>query len=372
MSTKTFSELSNLIHMGEVMAKNPDAHGMAIQVRGDRVISNVTDSKGKVLNNCKILNNASASNPDFGSNIDITTLTKIKQDIVEQKFFKTAPSDFMPVTIGFNPWGDVSQKFSSFETGDKFEDGDVDLARNSRIAQSDVAIAPQSKVLKKWAFQMDYNLFELRTAQTSNNWNLITAREKALKTRWDLGTQNIAFLGHSTDTRVKGLYNQSGLTVNSTLIPTAGIADASDAEFDTIKKSLVSLFYTNTNSTEVPDTFLMPTDDYFKLTGSSATSAFPIENRFKLLKEALVAASGNENFKIGRLPYGQTAFSGLAKDRYILYRNALDVLELDIPIPYTSLTAETSNNFQFDSVSYGQYSGVLITRPLEVMYFDLP
>ncbi len=372
MSTKTFSELSNIIHMGETMAKNPNAHGIAIQVRGDRVISNVADSKGKILNNCKILNNAAASNPDFGSNIDITTLTKIKQDIVDQKFFRTAPSEFMPVTIGFNPWGDETQKFSSFETGDKFEDGDVDLARNSRLAQSDVALAAQSKVLKKWAFQIDYNLFELRTAQTSNNWNLITAREKALKTRWDLGVQNIAFLGHSTDARIVGLYNQSGLTINNTLIPAGGISGASDADFDTIKQSLVSLFYTNTNSTEFPDTFVLPTDDYLKLAGASATSAFPLKNRFELLREALVAASGNENFKIGRLPYGQTTFSGLAKDRYILYRNALDTLELDIPIPYTSLTAETANNFQFDSISYGQYSGVLITRPLEVMYFDLP
>lgn len=367
------NELNDIIVRGEDIAKNPNSNQWALQVRGDQVVSNVTDSKGKILNNSKILNNASAGNADFASNIDITTLTKIKQDVVEQKFFKTAPSDFMPVTIGFNPWGDEAVKFSSFETGDKFEDGDVDLARNTRLAQADVALAPQSKTLKKWAFQMDYNLFELRTAQTSGNWNLITAREKALKTRWDLGVQNIAFLGHSTDTRIVGLYNQSGLTVNNTLIPAGGISGASDADFDTIKKSLVALFYANTNSTEMPDTFLMPTDDYLELAGSSATSAFPIENRFDLLEKALKKASGNENFQIKRLPYGQTDFnSGLSKDRYILYRDALDVLELDIPIPYTSLTAQSANNFQFDSVSYGQYSGVLVTRPLEVMYFDLP
>ncbi len=366
------SNLNDLIIRGEHLAQNPNANCLAMQVHGGGVISNVADSKGKVLNNSKILNNASAGNADFASNIDITTLTKIKQDVVAQKFFKVEPSLFMPVTIGFNAWGDETVKFSSFQTGEDFEDGDVDLARNSRLSQADVAIAPQSKVLKKWAKQMDYNLFELNTARITNNWNLITARETSLKTGWDLGIQRIAFLGHSTDTRVKGLYNQSGLTINNTLIPAGGISGASDSEFDAIKQTLISLFYTNTNSTEMPDTFVLPTDDFLKLAGASATSAFPLKNRLELLREALVAASGNENFKIGRLPYGQTAFSGLAKDRYILYRNALDVLELDIPIPYTSLTAQSANNFQFDNVSYGQYSGILVTRPLEVMYFDLP
>jgi hypothetical protein len=189
---------------------------------------------------------------------------------------------------------------------------------------------------------------------------------------WDLGTQKIAFLGHSTDVAVEGLYTQSNtdITINTSLI-TAPLADLSDTDFDTVKRQLIQIFFDNSNSTAYPDTFIMPTSDYLQLAGASATPSFPLKNRLDLLLEAFKKASGNENFVIKGLPYGDTVRSGLANQRYILYKNEVSVLEMDIPIPYTSLTAETANNFQFDSVSYGRYTGLQVYRPKEFMYFDI-
>lgn len=360
-------KLSNIIFAGEQLAKSKSSDRIAIQVRGDKTISNVKDT----LNNSKILNNA--SNSGFATKQDINTLTEIKQDVVSQKFFEFNPSDCIPVTVGFGAWADDILKYRSFITGDDFESGDIDLARNSRLSQADVAVDAVKRIIKSWAKQIDYNIIELNQAIIRGNWNLISEREMSLKKGHDLGIQRIAFLGHKTDARVEGLYNQSDadITVDAGVTIPTPVADLSDANFDLFKRSLIQTFFDNSNSTSMPDTFIMPSSDFLRLGGASATAAFPIKGRLELLLEAFKAVTGNENFQIKGLPYGSASVSGLSKDRYILYKRTSDVLEMDIPVPYTSLTAETSNNFQFDSVAYSRYTGVQVYRPKEFMYFDL-
>jgi ABC-type multidrug transport system fused ATPase/permease subunit len=60
----------------------------------------------------------------------------------------------------------------------------------------------------------------------------------------------------------------------------------------------------------------------------------------------------------------------LLKNRYALYNKNQDVLEMNIPVSYTSTIAGSYNNFQFQSVAYGQYTGVKVYRPKEILYFD--
>jgi hypothetical protein len=360
------STLNNMIFAGEQLAKSKDSSKLALKVSGAGIVTNAKE----VLNNSKVLNNS--TNPSFATRQDIDTLTEIKQDVVRQKFFTQNPSECMPVTVGFGAWADSFLKYRAYQTGEEFETGDIDIARNSRLSQADVAVDAVERKVKSWARQMDYNVIELNQAVVNGNWNIISEREKSVKMDWDLGTQKIAFLGHSTDVAVEGLYTQSNtdITINTSLI-TAPLASLSDDDFNTVKRQLIQIFFDNSNSTAYPDTFIMPTSDYLQLAGASATPSFPLKNRLDLLLEAFQKASGNENFVIKGLPYGDTVRSGLANQRYILYKNEVSVLEMDIPIPYTSLTAETANNFQFDSVSYGRYTGLQVYRPKEFMYFDI-
>ncbi len=352
---------------GEMLANNPNNGGFAVQVRGGKSMSKLDE----VYNNSKVYNNA--TNLGFATKQNIDTLTQIKQGVTTQKHFTVEPSAFIPVTVGFGSWADNLLKYRSYVTGDDFEDGDVDLARNSRLAQADVAVDAVERVVKSWAKEMNYNLFEINQAVVSSNWNLISEREKSLKKNWDLGIQGIAFKGHSSDPRVQGIYtqNDSDITVDTSFI-TAPIADLSDADFDTFKRQLIEIFFNNSNSTAMPDTFAMPSSDYLRLAGASATASFPIKGRLEVMLDAFKAVTSNENFEIKGLPYGNAAIqgNGAGKDRYILYKKDNEVLEMDIPVSYTSLTAQTANNFQFDSVSYGRYTGVQVYRPREFMYFD--
>lgn len=43
---------------------------------------------------------------------------------------------------------------------------------------------------------------------------------------------------------------------------------------------------------------------------------------------------------------------------------------MDIPVDLTITQPNTVNNFQFQDAGYGQYTGVGVMRPLEVLYFD--
>jgi len=43
---------------------------------------------------------------------------------------------------------------------------------------------------------------------------------------------------------------------------------------------------------------------------------------------------------------------------------------MNIPIDYTSTSFGTSNSFDFSSVAYGQFTGVIAKRPKEILYFS--
>ena len=63
-------------------------------------------------------------------------------------------------------------------------------------SHADVAVDAVRRVIKSWAFQIDYNLIELKQAIIRGNWNLISEREKANKKNWDLGTFFSLFAGN--------------------------------------------------------------------------------------------------------------------------------------------------------------------------------
>jgi hypothetical protein len=104
--------------------------------------------------------------------------------------------------------------------------------------------------------------------------------------------------------------------------------------------------------------------------GKSVSATFPIRDRIDYLESLFKKLTKNQNFKIMPLAYGDAANNDLGKTRYVLYNRNEDVLDLNLPIDYTSVAVGSLNNFQFQSVAYGQYTGVEIYRSKEVLYFD--
>lgn len=310
-----------------------------------------------------------ATNTDFGYKRTIDTLTQIRTEIVEQKFFTVQPSEFLPVKVGFGAWSQTLMTYRAFQVADDFASGDVDVANNSRINEADIAIDTVSVKVKNWAKQLGYSLIDINQAMVSGNWSLVEEKEKSRKRNWDLGIQKIAFLGHPTDTNVLGLLNQGTVTEDTITIPTS-LTEMTDTEFQTFMGSFLKVYYSNSAATALPDMFVIPTSDFLGL-GQSAAQNFAGVGKTKLeyLEAEFKRMTGNPNAQVKPVIYADKNFNSLGKNVYALYKNEAEAIEMNIPVSYTSTIAGSYNNFQFQSIAYGQYTGVQLYRDKQVLYF---
>lgn len=304
----------------------------------------------------------------LGYEIDITTLTTIMKKITEQKFFEIAPADYLPVRVGEGAWSQQLTTYRSFALGGDFETGNLNTgANNSRLAGADAGIDSVSIKVINWAKAMGWSLFDLEFASKSGNWDLVTAKEHARKKNWDLGIQKIAFLGSASDTSVKGLLTQSGVTTNTTFLtsPLSGLSPGALKDFCV---GILTQYRNNCARTAWPTHFAIPESDYLGLNAPSSAE-FPVKTTLQILEESFGIMTGKK-FKILPLSYADTAYSsGATVQKYTLYNYEEESLRMDIPVDYTNTLANSLDNFSFQNVGYGQYTGALVYRPDELMYF---
>lgn len=306
-----------------------------------------------------------------GFKIDITTLTAIRAKISEQKFYEVKISDFMPVAVGQHAFYDEILSYRALNVGGGFEAGIIQPGSNRQTLEKDEVQIEGVKVdILSWAKSIAYNLVELGRASASGNWNLVEAKEKARLKDWQLGLQSIAFLGSSNfSTKAYGLLNQSDVNINTTLIA-KNISDMNATEFKAFLAGVLGAYFTNSNSTVLPDTFVIPTDDYLGL-GAAVDETYGLKSRLDRIKEAFSSMTGNPGFKVLPLAYAMTERNSLGENRYVLYRSSdEDSLRMEIPIDYTTTIQDTIEGFYFNSAAYGQFTGAKAFRPDEMLYFD--
>lgn len=361
----------------EYITNSTDAFGREVTI-----VNSVLDKEGKpiVLNAIEtaIANEeqdklSSKKYNALGFDISITTLTAIIKRITTQKFATIPFADYMPVVVGEGAWSQNLLKYRTYSVSDNFEQGIINTgANNSTLAKADTAVDSVNITIKNWAFEINYSLPELMFAAKSGNWNLVESKERARKTAWDLGVQRTAFLGMETDTNIKGLLTLADVTSNTALI-TKYISSMNTTEFQTLIAGIVQAYRSNVNYTAEPTHFIIPEADYNGL--ASATSEdFPIITKLEYLRKMFAEMTGNSNFKILKNFYGNQAInaavSGLNKNRYVLHRYDQDSFSMDLPVDYTATQQNSLNNFQWQNVGYGQFTGVNTYRPAELLYFD--
>lgn len=321
----------------------------------------------------RVANSLQRQTNALGYEINITSLTTILAKISEQKFFEIAPADYIPLKVGEGAWSSNLVKYRSFELGDEFETGVINTGgQNSRLATADAGVDALSIKVFNWAKSIGWSLFDLELAAKSGNWDLVTAKEKARKKNWDLGIQRVAFLGSRGDNGVGGsclgLLNQAGITINTSVVPKA-ISSMNTTELKALQADIIEKYRSNCARTAWPTHFIIPESDFNGL-AAQASPDFPIKSTLQVLEEAFKIITRNDKFKILPLAYGDAAYSGLGVQRYVLLNHDEDSLVMNIPVDYTNTLANSIDNFSFQNVGYGQYSGVLVLRPLEMMYFQ--
>lgn len=305
----------------------------------------------------------------LGYEIPITTLTTIMKKITEQKFFEIAPADYMPVRVGEGAWSTNLTTYRSFSLAEDFATGVINTGgQNSRLAMGDAGVDSLNIKVNNWAKSIGWSIFDLEFAAKSGNWDLVTAKEKSRKKNWDLGIQRIAFLGLDGNPSVLGLLTQAGVTINTTRI-TKKISSMTTAELKAFTGGIIEDYRLNSDRTVFPTHFVIPESDYNGL-ASQASPDFPIKSTLQLLEEALKLITRNDKFQILPLAYGDTAYNLIGATRYALYNSEEESLRMDIPVDYTNTLANSIDNFSFQNVGYGQFTGVLAYRPKEIMYFQ--
>lgn len=302
-----------------------------------------------------------------GFEIPVTTLTAIAKKVAEQKFFEVKPSDYMPVRVGENAWASQILTYQQFSIGGNFANGVLNTGgNNSRLASSNTAIQSIVNPVRTWGEQVEWALPELQMAARAGNWNIVEAKERARKTVWDLGIQQIAFLGDAS-LGIVGLINQAGVTVNASVI-TKYISTMTYTEFAAFVQTILGTYRANVNYTAWPDTFMIPELDYDGLM-VPVSPQFPNTTMLDYLLQAFRRATRNENFQILPNHYADTSGNSLGYNSYTLYRRDESSLVMDLPVPYTTTQANTTNGFQWQNVAYGQFTGPQAIRPAEMLYF---
>lgn len=314
----------------------------------------------------------------LGYEVQITTLTTIMKKITEQKFFETPPADYLPLKVGEGTWSSNLTTYRSFNLADAFETGIINVGgQNSRLATADAGVDALNIPVYNWAKAIGWTIFELEMAAKSGNWDLVTQKERSRKKNWDLGIQRIAFLGaqgqNGSGGTCFGLLNQSSVAVNTTVI-TKALKDMTPAELKAFQAAAVEAYRSNNNRTAWPTHFIIPESDYNGL-ASQASPDFPIKSTLELLEEAFKLICRKPNFKILPLAYADAAYHSdvtaiAGKQVYTFLNYDEESIRMDIPLDYTNTLANSLNNFSFENVGYGQFTGVLAYRPLETLYFQ--
>lgn len=312
-----------------------------------------------------------------GYQVAIDTLTFRVQKIVEQKFYTAAPADFIPVRVGQGAFSASLLTPRTYAVSDEFEAGNIRTgAADARRSMSDVAMDTVTQPVMNWLKGVEYTIFDVETALRANNWDVIVAKHKARKKNWDLGIQEIAFLGSKVDANFPGLLTVSAINTNTSLI-TKKISTMNAAELQTFVAGLVAAYFSNTNSTALPNRFVIPYQDYLGLTQltTGTVGTYPVPLIEYLEKAFKMAVSPMEkDFKIMPLAYCDAAVNnaarGINKNIYMLYRDDEDSLRMDIPVDFTVTQPNSPDNFTFHDAAYGQYTGIALFRNLEVLKFQ--
>lgn len=313
----------------------------------------------------------------IGYEVPITTLTTVVKKVSEQKLYEVAPADYVPIRVGEGTWSSNLTTYRSFDIADEFESGIINTGGdNTRMSVGEAGVDALNIKVNPWAKTTGWSIFDLEQAARSGNWDLVAAKEKTRKRNWDLGIQRIAFLGargqNSSGGSCLGLFNQATGQFDSTLVPQA-LSSMTPTQLASFQQQSIKRYRVANNYTAYPTHFVMPEDDYNGLAVQSSPD-FPIKSVLALLEEAFQIICKNKQFKILPSAYasvtnaGGSLPSGAATGLYTFLNYDEESIRMDIPLDYTNTLANSIDNFMFQNVGYGQFTGVLAYRPLELYY----
>ena len=299
-------------------------------------------------------------------------MTFIRARTITQTFYQVNPTDYVSIIPGEGAFSSQIITQASIKFSGSFRSGKISSAgQNSKLQIADGGVVPFYTQVQNWAMGTEYSVFDVHQALFMGQWDPIEAKQKARKIEYDLGIQEIAFLGDSDQlTTFPGLFTQPQVNINTSLIPT-NISAMSTAQFMNFVQGVLAAYLANCNQTVWPDTFVIPQDDYAGL-ATAVSQTYPNLTMLGYLQQAFDKICPK---KVRILPsyYAMTAANGgafgIGKQCYLLYNNDIDTIFMELPVDFMTVPYGTLNNFNFQDAAYAQYTGVQALKPLELLMF---
>jgi len=301
------------------------------------------------------------------SDIDLTLLTVMERDISQQKFYTIDPEKFVPFDKTQGGFADFIAVFRNYQNieGDinSWERGvDADNARRGQVGVKLEKVAVSIHNLDK---MVSYSLFELRQAQATGIWNIVTEKERARKRDHDLAVQKAVLLGDSDH---KGLLNQSDVYTDTSIL-TKKISTMTATEFKTFLASAFGNFFSRTGMTAMPDTLAIPVSDFMGL-GVAVDEQYPVfTTMFQRLQDVFRQVTGNAKAEIIPLAYCEDTYND-GSFKYVLYRRDFDTLRIYNPYDYQVVQGATVDGMNYQNTAWSRVSDVFVNRPKEMLYMS--
>ena len=315
--------------------------------------------------------NGDVDTTSLGYDYAIRTTTWLRAKSVQQKFYEVAPADFMDVEVGTGAFMENITTNVEFSMAADFEAGITNVAGGQAdMPEVEVGISPVTYPIATWNFGYRYSIPELQKALAANNWDVVKGKTDALKKRWDLGIQRVAFLGLKSG--LTGFYGLLTLPNTPTDVNTSikgNISAMATDDFAAFVENVLGTYYASTNNTVLPDTFLMPMSDFLGLS-APVSPQYPMVTKGDYLEMAFQKGTKNKNFKIEGIVYAEASLHPSSVNRYMLYRRDPEVVKMDIPVNFQLTSPNTADNYNWKGVGYGQFTGCQNFRPRETYYMD--
>lgn len=300
-------------------------------------------------------------------------MTFIRARTVQQTFYTIDPTECVSIIPGEGSFALQIITQASIKFSGSFRSSKISSAgQNSKVQIADGGVVPFYTQVQYGVMGTEYSIIDVNQAMFMGQWDPIETKQKARKTEYDLGIQEIAFLGDSDQlTTFPGLLTQPYVNINTSLIPT-NLSAMTYTQLQTLVAGLIAAFLVNCNYVAYPDTFLIPMDDHAGL-AAMVNPAFPMLTVIEWLELMFAKICKGKKVKIIPSYYCMTAANGgafgIGKQAYLLYRNDIDVIFMELPVDFVTTAYGTYNNFNYQDAAYYGYTGVQAINPLQMLMF---
>ena len=288
------------------------------------------------------------------------SLEHVKAKAYEIKYANLKARNLIPVSMEANPGAAVIV----YQQYDQVGMAKVIASYADDLPRVDILGKEYKANVRSLADAYGYNLQEIRSAKMAGV-PLAQRKANAAK-RAILAKENkIAFLGDS-ESGLYGLINHPN--ISTTTIPADGTGATTTWSTKTPTlilrdmHKLANYVVENTKEVEVPDTLLLPTEQ-FNLIASTPMST---DNGKTILQMFLDNSRYVKNVEsVNEL----NAAGAGSTDRMVVYRRDPDALTLEIPQDFEQLETE-QRNLEYITPCHSRCAGVIIYYPLSVAYAD--